>query len=49
MVLIVLDAIVSPSNVSATWQYARRPDHEDVVDDPVQETLHYWLRRPIGF
>ena len=37
MVLIVLDAIVSPSNVSATWQYARRPYHEEVVGDPLQK------------
>ena len=33
MVLIVLDAIVSP----ARSQYVRRPDHEEVVGDPLQK------------
>ena len=33
MVLIVLDAVVSPSRS----QYVRRPDHEEVVGDPLQK------------
>ena len=33
MVLIVLDAIVSP----ARSQYVRRPDHEEVVGDPLEK------------